>query len=79
MTITLSEAVTRLLPSDDQEANALVNEILEQALSTTPPELQLANRPEWQEKYRRSQDDTRHGRVFRHEDVVQGWTTNRRA
>lgn len=79
MTITLSEAVTRLLPSDDQEANALVNEILEQALSTTPPELQLANRPEWQEKNRRSHDDIRNGRVFRHEDVVQGWTTNRRA
>ncbi len=47
MTTTLSHAVTPLLPQDLQEANALVNEVLEHALSTTPPELQLANRPDW--------------------------------
>lgn len=75
MTIELSENVKRLLPADIREAEKLANAILEDALEV-PPELRLANRPDWQDKYFRAQEDVKNNRLHAHEDVVRDWAIN---
>ena len=70
--ITLSERVLRRLPQDENEANVLVNEILEQALlaENESPEDKLENRPDWQEKIARSRQQWIDSDVVTHEDVL---------
>lgn len=54
-------------------AVAIVNEMITQFLSglkAPSEEFKFENRPDWQAKYERSQDDLNNGRVLRHEDVA---------
>lgn len=77
--VLVSDEISSRLPADDEEANQLINEILEQAFyrSEERPEDLLENRPEWQEKIRTSRQQWASGQVVQHEEVV-GWMTTQR-
>ena len=72
VTITFSETVLSLLPSDDAEATVLVNEILEQALliRSEPSAHRLENRPDIQADLDLARNQIRAGRTVPHEKVV---------
>jgi hypothetical protein len=59
--------------AEHSEAMDVLNEMLaeyRESFKEPPEHLKFANRPDWQEKYRRSQDALAAGNVIRHEDVA---------
>lgn len=72
MAIVLSETVLSLLPHDEAEATALVNEILEQALifQSEPPEHRLEQRPDVQADLNLARLQIRNGDVVSHQEVL---------
>lgn len=79
MAITLSETVMSLLPADEAEATAMVNEILEQALmlNAEPLEHRLENRPDVQADLDIARQQIRIGRTVSHEEVLR-WNSQHR-
>jgi len=68
----LTEENARFIAEHD-DAMAIINEMMTDfltGLKEPPEELRFENRPDWQAKYRRSQDDLAKGSVIRHEDVA---------
>jgi hypothetical protein len=59
--------------AEHEDAMAIVNEMMTQflaGLKEAPERLKFENRPDWQAKYQRSQDDLANGRVIPDEDVA---------
>jgi hypothetical protein len=74
LTIT-DEEVRSKFPEDQDLANEMATEMIRAVVlrreEPEPPEhLRFANRPDWQEKHRRSQEALAAGNVIRHEDVA---------
>jgi predicted transcriptional regulator len=72
MQVTINDDIALRLPANTADAAALVNEILEQALLSVdePPEHRLENRPDWQEKIKRSRQQWAEGDVVSHDEVM---------
>jgi hypothetical protein len=72
MVITLPDEAARLLPSDTEEATALVTEIIFSVLNDLKPaeDDRLANRPDWQAAVQSGRQARTEGRVISHEDVL---------
>ncbi len=77
MSITISPSILRRLPSDNEEASALVNEILEQALALGDPQQDLENRPDLQASLQTARDQIRAGNTVSHRDVLR-WNNGHR-
>ena len=79
MTVTLSEHLVPLLPSNADEASLVVNEIVEQFFLSQeePDDQKLENRPDWQAGIERGRQDRTKGRVVSHEEVML-WHRNHR-